>query len=101
MRLGHFTSAAGTAAGSRVDADLFACHGQQRVIEASQALCRAADVVADEAAAAFYSRLFKLDPSLRRLFTGDLRQQGKKLMDLIALTTSLAMDFVYTGRLTG
>jgi hemoglobin-like flavoprotein len=40
--------------------------------------------LADEAAAAFYSRLFKLDPSLRRLFTGDMRQQGKKLMDMIA-----------------
>jgi hypothetical protein len=29
------------------------------------------------------------------------RQEHKKLLDLIALTTSLAMDFVYTGRLTG
>jgi len=40
--------------------------------------------LADEAAAAFYSRLFKLDPSLRRLFTGDMRQQGKKLMDMLS-----------------
>lgn len=29
------------------------------------------------------------------------RQTAGKLMDLTALTTSLAMDFVYTGRLTG
>ena len=41
--------------------------------------------IADEAAAAFYSRLFKLDPSLRPLFTGDMRRQGKKLMDMIAV----------------
>ncbi len=40
--------------------------------------------LADEAAAAFYSRLFKLDSSLRPLFTGDMRQQGKKLMDMLA-----------------
>ena len=30
-----------------------------------------------------------------------VRHEATKLMDLIALTTSLAMDFVYTGRLTG
>jgi hemoglobin-like flavoprotein len=42
--------------------------------------------IADEAAAAFYSRLFKLDPSLRAIFAGDMRQQGKKLMDMIAAT---------------
>lgn len=29
------------------------------------------------------------------------RHEETKVMDLIALTTSLAMDFVYTGRLTG
>jgi hemoglobin-like flavoprotein len=31
-----------------------------------------------------YARLFKLDPSLRPLFTGDMRRQGKKLMDMLA-----------------
>ena len=40
--------------------------------------------LADEVAAAFYTRLFQLDPSLRPLFTGDMRQQGKKLMDMIS-----------------
>ena len=40
--------------------------------------------IANDAASAFYSRLFKLDPSLRPLFTGDMRQQGRKLMDMIA-----------------
>ena len=40
--------------------------------------------LADEVAAAFYTRLFQLDPSLRPLFTGDMRRQGKKLMDMIS-----------------
>ncbi len=40
---------------------------------------------ADEAAALFYVRLFELDPSLRRLFKADLREQGKKLMQMIGL----------------
>jgi hemoglobin-like flavoprotein len=39
--------------------------------------------IADTAAALFYGRLFELDPSLRSLFTTDLRQQGKKLMQML------------------
>lgn len=41
--------------------------------------------IADTAAALFYDRLFELDPSLRALFRGDLKEQGKKLMDMIAV----------------
>ena len=33
----------------------------------------------------FYNRLFELDPSLRMLFRGDMKEQGKKLMDTIIL----------------
>ena len=40
---------------------------------------------AHEAAALFYSRLFHLDPSVRPLFSSDLRQQGRKLMDMLAI----------------
>jgi nitric oxide dioxygenase len=36
--------------------------------------------IADEAATLFYDRLFALDPSLRPLFRGDMREQGRKLM---------------------
>jgi hemoglobin-like flavoprotein len=36
--------------------------------------------IADQAAALFYARLFELDPSLRPLFNGDMREQGRKLM---------------------
>ncbi len=37
------------------------------------------------AANLFYARLFELDPTLRRLFRGDLRQQGQKLMQMLSL----------------
>ncbi len=37
----------------------------------------------DQAAELFYQRLFELDPSVRALFTGDMTQQGRKLMDMI------------------
>jgi hemoglobin-like flavoprotein len=42
--------------------------------------------IADQAAALFYARLFELDPSLRALFRGDMAEQGKKLMTMIAMT---------------
>ena len=35
------------------------------------------------AADVFYKRLFQMDPSLRALFTSDVKQQGKKLMESI------------------
>lgn len=41
--------------------------------------------ISDVAAQIFYDRLFKVDPSLRRLFHGDLRMQGKKLMDAVSI----------------
>lgn len=39
--------------------------------------------LADQAAALFYARLFELDPALRRLFRGDMQQQGRKLMTML------------------
>jgi hemoglobin-like flavoprotein len=40
--------------------------------------------VAGRTAEFFYGRLFALDPALRPLFPGDLREQGRKLMATIA-----------------
>lgn len=40
--------------------------------------------IADQAAALFYARLFELDPSLRPMFRGDMTEQGRKLMTMIA-----------------
>ena len=37
----------------------------------------------DAAADLFYLKLFDLDPELRSLFTGDMDQQGAKLMQMI------------------
>jgi hemoglobin-like flavoprotein len=41
--------------------------------------------IADEAAAIFYARLFEVDPSLRALFHGDMRDQGHRLMQALGL----------------
>lgn len=41
--------------------------------------------IAETTASLFYSRLFELDPSLRQLFTSDLKAQGRKLMSSIKL----------------
>ena len=41
--------------------------------------------IADTAAALFYGKLFELDPSLKPLFTSDIKEQGKKLMQMITV----------------
>jgi hemoglobin-like flavoprotein len=40
--------------------------------------------IADKAAEIFYAKLFELDPTLKPLFKGNLDDQGKKLMSMIA-----------------
>jgi len=39
--------------------------------------------IKETAAQLFYERLFEMDPSLRAMFRGDMREQGEKLMQLI------------------
>jgi methyl-accepting chemotaxis protein len=39
--------------------------------------------IAPQAATIFYGTLFSLDPNLKPLFRGDMRQQGEKLMQMI------------------
>jgi len=39
---------------------------------------------ADAAAALFYGRLFEIDPTLKALFKGDMAEQGRKLMTMLA-----------------
>jgi hemoglobin-like flavoprotein len=43
---------------------------------------------ADTAATLFYGRLFELDPTLKELFKVDMREQGRKLMQMIGLAVS-------------
>src|SRR5262249_31990561 len=45
--------------------------------------------IADQAAALFYARLFELDPALRALFRGNMHEQGKNLMAMLAKTVAL------------
>jgi nitric oxide dioxygenase len=40
--------------------------------------------ISEQAAALFYAKLFDLDPQLRWLFKGDMKEQGRKLMQVIA-----------------
>ena len=44
--------------------------------------------IAPRIAALFYDRLFELNPSLRPLFQGDMREQGRKLMAMIGMAVS-------------
>ena len=39
--------------------------------------------IADQAATLFYRRLFALDPSIKALFKGDMREQGRMLISAI------------------
>lgn len=47
--------------------------------------------IKDTAAELFYGRLFELDPSLRALFKGDMKEQGRKLMAMINVAVA-ALD---------
>ena len=44
--------------------------------------------IADAAAQLFYDRLFTTDPSLRMLFRGDMKEQGRKLMSMIGFAVN-------------
>jgi hemoglobin-like flavoprotein len=44
--------------------------------------------ISQQAAAIFYSKLFELDPSLQKLFKGDLTEQGRKLMQMIGVAVN-------------
>ena len=49
----------------------------------SRKACAAVRPIADDAAALFYRRLFELDPSLERMFKGDMAEQRRKLMQML------------------
>ena len=54
-------------------------------IESVQESWKAVEGIADQAAALFYGKLFETDPSLKDLFSGDMTEQGKKLMSMIGV----------------
>ena len=55
-----------------------------RQIQIIQETFAQVESISDTAAALFYDHLFTLDPSLRHLFKGDMQEQGRKLMSMIA-----------------
>lgn len=44
--------------------------------------------IAPQAAEIFYARLFELAPQVRPLFTGDMAEQGRKLMAMLAMVVN-------------
>lgn len=44
--------------------------------------------ISDDAAALFYGRLFELNPQLKELFTSDMEEQGRKLMQMIGVAVA-------------
>jgi len=44
--------------------------------------------IAETAAQLFYARLFELDPDLELLFKGNLTEQGRKLMQMLAVAVN-------------
>ena len=54
-------------------------------IELVQASWEKVRPISEQAAELFYGRLFELDPSLKPLFKGDMKDQGKKLMATLNL----------------
>ncbi len=51
--------------------------------------------IKETAAELFYNQLFTLDPSLKALFKGDMKEQGKKLMTMITVAVN-ALDKLET-----
>jgi nitric oxide dioxygenase len=47
---------------------------------------------AEQAAALFYGRLFEIAPAAKRLFHGDVKEQGRKLMATLAVVVNGLTD---------
>jgi hemoglobin-like flavoprotein len=41
--------------------------------------------ISEQAAALFYNRLFEIDPELKPMFKSDIKEQGRKLMQMITV----------------
>lgn len=48
--------------------------------------------IADTAAELFYGKLFELDPSVKPMFKGDMKEQGAKLMKMIGMAVNSLND---------
>src|ERR1043166_4752670 len=50
--------------------------------------------IAEAAAGMFYGRLFELDPALKPMFRGDMREQGRKLMQTLSVAVK-GLDYLH------
>jgi len=52
--------------------------------------------ISEQAAEIFYGRLFEIAPAVKPLFRGDMKQQGKKLMDTFTFVVNYTVlsDFM-------
>jgi hemoglobin-like flavoprotein len=55
-----------------------------RQIELVQSSWQDVPYTLEETASRFYTKLFELDPSLKRLFQGDMKEQGRKSMAMLS-----------------
>ena len=55
-----------------------------RQIELVQSSWQDVPYTLEETASRFYTKLFELDPSLERLFRGDMKEQGRKSMAMLS-----------------
>ena len=54
-------------------------------IEMVQETWQDVSAISEQAAELFYGKLFELDPNVKPLFTSDMKEQGKKLMQTIGI----------------
>jgi len=59
-----------------------------REMELVRANWEVVEKIPDEAAALFYGRLFEVAPAVKPLFTGDMKEQGRKLMQMIGIAVN-------------
>ena len=59
-----------------------------REIELVQASWKKVEPISEAAAELFYNRLFALDPALKPMFRGDMKEQGRKLMSMISFAVN-------------
>ncbi|MCA9260886.1 MAG: hypothetical protein KDA61_16845, partial [Planctomycetales bacterium] len=53
-------------------------------IKLVQTTWKSVAAISEDAAALFYGRLFTIDPSAQALFSTDMKEQGRKLMQMLA-----------------
>ena len=59
-----------------------------REIALVQASWKQVGPIAEQAAELFYDRLFALEPSVRAMFKGDMKEQGRKVMSMITVAVN-------------